>query len=179
MKEISSGDWDLLRDAALGRISKSELSKILFPIDVAAFRELLVSLLMDEDTKEYNGKFGLAFWYLPTIATEKDKSNLFGEFLLKPGHNEHEEIVSAFQTSLNDNPENLKALKLAFDKVPPYLQRDDMRYSYLRKVIYAIGAQPEPFNLATLRELINSEDDKIKQLVRIKLTSAKGLVVGK
>jgi hypothetical protein len=165
MKEISSRDWDLLRDAALGKISKSELSKILSPIDAAAFRELLASLLMDEDTREYNGKYCLVFWYLPTKATKEDKASLFREFLLEQGHNEHEEIVNAFQTSLNDNPENLNALKLAFNKLPSYLQRDDMKYPYLRKIIYAIGAQPEPFNLATLKELVNSEDDKIKELV--------------
>jgi len=34
----------------------------------------------------------------------------------------------------------------------------------MRKLIYAIGAQPEPDNIVALNKLTQSEDEKIKEL---------------
>jgi hypothetical protein len=49
--------------------------------------------------------------------------------------------------------------------IPDYLSSDDFKYPYIRKIIYAIGAQPEPYNIEALEKLANETgDEQIKEL---------------
>ncbi len=47
----------------------------------------------------------------------------------------------------------------AITLVPDYLKYDDMKYPYIRKIIYAIGAQPEPYNIEALEKLASETVD--------------------
>ena len=56
---------------------------------------------------------------------------------------------------------NLKAI----DNIPKYLEDDDFKYPYVRKIIYAIGAQPQPESLLALEKLAaETNDTEIKKL---------------
>ncbi len=88
----------------------------------------------------------------------------FSKLLLSQWHKCHEDIASLFQNLFNNDKTNIPIIIQAILHVPFYLQEDDFKYPYIRKLIYAIGAQPEPFNLEALEELARSEDEKIKDL---------------
>ncbi|HTJ49197.1 MAG TPA: hypothetical protein VL443_07050 [Cyclobacteriaceae bacterium] len=89
---------------------------------------------------------------------------LLAILLLAKWHNKHEDIARLFQNHLNKNNGNTTFLLKAVDSIPEYLSEDDFKYSYVRKIIYAIGAQPEPHNMEALESLAKSEDEKIREL---------------
>ena len=89
---------------------------------------------------------------------------LLGILLLAKWHNKHEDIVRLFQSPLNKNSPNTILLLKAVDSIPEYLSEDDFKYPYVRKIIYAIGAQPEPYNIEALENLAKSDDEKIREL---------------
>lgn len=87
------------------------------------------------------------------------------ELLLQTFHNSHEDIVGLFQSTFNNSSENIPILLKALKNIPEYLQPDDFKYPYIRKIIYAIGAQPQPESLLALERLASETDDeKIKEL---------------
>lgn len=45
-----------------------------------------------------------------------------------------------------------------------YKSGEDLKYPFIRKIIYAIGAQPEPYNMEALKTISQSTDEKIKEL---------------
>jgi len=85
--------------------------------------------------------------------------------LLLNFHDSHEDIVDLFQTMWNNSTENIPILLKAIDNIPEYLEDDDFKYPYIRKIIYAIGAQPQPESLLALEKLASETNDiKIKEL---------------
>lgn len=80
-------------------------------------------------------------------------------------HKKHEDIAGLFQRKFFNNIDNITSLLHATLNIPKYLEPDDFKYPYIRKLIYAIGAQPEPNNIETLKNLtLTTSDQKIKQL---------------
>ena len=84
--------------------------------------------------------------------------------LLQNWHSTHEDIAQLFQKRFNNNKVNIDYLLKAIKNIPEYLRQDNFKYPYIRQLIYAIGAQPEPYNFEALEELARSEDEKIKDL---------------
>ena len=106
--------------------------------------------------------------------TFKEKEEIYQEFLLQKFHHEHEEMASAFQTIFNNNTENIPILLKAIDNIPKYLEDDDFKYPYIRKIIYAIGAQPQPESLLALEKLASETNDiQIKELALHQLEKRK------
>lgn len=102
--------------------------------------------------------------------------DIFMKLILENWHNENEDLVGFFQTIFNYEVENIKHLMQAINLVPDYLNYDDMKYPYIRKIIYAIGAQPEPFNIEALEKLANETDDEqIKELTLHQIRKRKEL----
>ncbi len=67
---------------------------------------------------------------------------------------------------------NLKAI----DNIPEYLEDDDFKYPYIRKIIYAIGAQPQPESLLALEKLASETNDtEINKLALNQLEKRKEL----
>ena len=57
-----------------------------------------------------------------------------------------------------------------------YLEPEDFKYPYIRKIIYAIGAQPQPESLLALEKLaFETDDEKIKELALHQLEKRKRL----
>jgi len=62
------------------------------------------------------------------------------------------------------------------ENIPEYLEPKDFKYPYIRKIIYAIGAQPQPESLLVLEKLASETDDeKIKELALHQLEKRKQL----
>lgn len=98
------------------------------------------------------------------------------KLLLQNFHDSHEEIVSLFQSLWNNDTENIPILLKALESIPQYLQPEDFRYPYIRKIIYAIGAQPQPESLSALGDLASETgDEKIKELALHQLGKRKRL----
>ena len=85
-------------------------------------------------------------------------------------------MASAFQTIFNNNTENIPILLKAIDNIPEYLEDDDFKYPYVRKIIYAIGAQPQPESILALEKLAaETNDTEIKKLALHQLEKRKEL----
>ena len=85
-------------------------------------------------------------------------------------------MASAFQTIFNNNIENIPILLKAMENIPEYLEDDDFKYPYIRKIIYAIGAQPQPESLLALEKLASETNDtEIKKLALHQLEKRKEL----
>jgi len=96
--------------------------------------------------------------------------------LLLNFHNSHEDIVDLFQTMWNNSTKNIPILLKAIDNIPEYLEPEDFKYPYIRKIIYAIGAQPQPESFLALEKLASETNDiKIKELALHQLQKRKEL----
>ena len=85
-------------------------------------------------------------------------------------------MASAFQTIFNNNTENIPILLKAIDNIPEYLELEDFKYPYIRKIIYAIGAQSQPESLLALEKLAaETNDTEIKKLALHQLEKRKEL----
>lgn len=92
--------------------------------------------------------------------------DIFKKLILEDWHIENEDMIGYFQLIFNYEVDNINFLIQAISSVPDYLKFDAMKYPYIRKIIYAIGAQPEPYNIEALEKLANETDDEqIKDLV--------------
>lgn len=81
-----------------------------------------------------------------------------------------------FQSTFNNNIENIPILLKAIDNVPKYLEPEDFKYPYVRKIIYAIGAQPQPESFLVLEQLVSqTKDVEIKKLALHQLEKRKEL----
>ena len=135
---------------------------------------LAVSSLIDGGTLEITQEVILTGFLLDYYS--KANEIPMRKLLLQNFHDSHEEIVSLFQTLWNNDTENIPILLKALESIPQYLQPEDFRYPYIRKIIYAIGAQPQPESLSALEELASETDDeKIKELALHQLEKRKRL----
>lgn len=101
---------------------------------------------------------------------------IFMKLILENWHNENEDMIGFFQSIFNYEVENIKPLIQAISLVPDYLNYDDMKYPYIRKLIYAIGAQPEPYSIEALEKLANeTNDEQIKDLALHQIKKRKEL----
>lgn len=101
------------------------------------------------------------------------------KLLLQNFHDKHEDMVSLFQFKWNNNTENISVLLNALERIPEYLEPEDFKYPYIRQIIYAIGAQPQPESLSALEKLAaETRDEKIKGLALHQLEDRKKAVDG-
>ncbi len=103
------------------------------------------------------------------------EESIFQILLLERWHNRHEDVVRLCQNVYHNNKENAKTLLNAIETIPEYLQDEDFKYPYIRKIIYAIGAQPEPDNIKALEDLAKSKDEKIRDLATHQIEKRKKL----
>lgn len=128
-------------------------------------QKLVVILNDGNKNNSFNDKFYTMVYELP----EDERESVFQYFLLNNEHYEHEEIAGVFQRTYNQNNKNADLLIRAISSVPKYLEIPDLKYSYIRKCIYAIGAQPNPTNINMLRTLCRNEDLEISKLAQHQL----------
>jgi len=142
-------------------------------VDLQKFNEVFNKLIDLED-----GDFVGDLFYIGFILKffNKDHEKHIKMLLNLNWHQKHEDIVDFFQKSFNNKQDNINILLLAIDNVPDYLSPDDFKYPYIRKIIYAIGAQPEPYNIEALKKLTKqTEDQEIKNLALHQIEKRKEL----
>ena len=170
---LSDYEIDILMKCSAGFLSKEDVQNTIHEkVDYNTF----LGLLMDS-CKEKNGSlFEAILWCMPNKLTKYEEEKLFKLLLKEQNHFQHENLVTAFQTDFNSNISNIDELCNAINTIPDYLVPDDFKYPYIRKLIYAIGAQPEPYNIEALEKLANeTEDEQIKDLALHQIEKRKKL----
>ena len=142
-------------------------------ISIEDFNEAIL-LLEDGKSLEDVRNVILTGWLLNCFNPSNEEP--LRRLLLLNFHNSHEDIVDLFQTMWNNSTKNIPILLKAIDNIPEYLEPEDFKYPYIRKIIYAIGAQPQPESLLALEKLASETNDiKIKELALHQLEKRKEL----
>ena len=154
------------------KITREErLTMLKNTISIEDFNEA-ISLLEDTKSLEDVQNVILTGWLLNCFNPSNEEP--LRRLLLLNFHNSHEDIVDLFQTMWNNSTKNIPILLKAIDNIPEYLEDDDFKYPYIRKIIYAIGAQPQPESLLALEKLAAETNDiKIKELALHQLEKRK------
>ncbi len=173
MKKFNKKQIAVLKECSAGFISSDEALKSLnIQITYQSLIEILSNLAKIGDKKT----FSTVFDSLSGVLSFEEENMLYQKFITEDIHFLHEQIISAFQTYFNNDPENIKYLLLALEYIPKYLSNNDMKYPYIRKLIYAIGAQPEPHNIDALTKLSeDAEDEEIRKLALHQIKKRKKL----
>ncbi|WP_431244905.1 hypothetical protein ACQ9BO_12185 [Flavobacterium sp. P21] len=172
MIKVLEKDWEILHQNF--RIRREELFPI-FPYR-ANFEELKQLLLESKTDSVFNNRFNAILWRFPISMSDNEFMKLLQFFLLENWHHDHEFIISSFQDTFYDDKENIKILMQAFSSLPEFYKYDEaIKYPYIRKIIYAIGAQPEPYNIEALETISQSEDEEIKALALHQIEKRKRL----
>ena len=170
---LSDKEKTLLMQCAAGFISNEELrNQIHRELNFDEFDKLLMDCYNEED----KSLFEAVLWGMPNNLSDTELERLYSKFLLFKNHREHENIVREFQLGFNHNVSNIEILLESMKNIPDYLSFDDFKYPYLRKIIYAIGAQPEPQNLQALEKLTRETNDELlKDLLQHQIKKRKEL----
>ena len=145
------------------KITREErLTMLKNTISIEDFNEAIL-LLEDGKSLEDVRNVILTGWLLNCFNPSNEEP--LRKLLLLNFHNSHEDIVDLFQTMWNNSAKNIPILLKALKNIPKYLEDDDFKYPYIRKIIYAIGAQPQPESLLALEKLASETNDiQIKEL---------------
>ena len=154
------------------KITREErLTMLKNTISIEDFNEAIL-LLEDGKSLEDVQNVILTGWLLNCFNPSNEEP--LRRLLLLNFHNSHEDIVDLFQTMWNNSTKNIPILLKAIDNIPEYLEPEDFKYPYIRKIIYAIGAQPQPESLLALEKLTAETNDiKIKELALHQLEKRK------
>ena len=154
------------------KIAREErLTMLKNSISVEDFNEAIL-LLEDSKSLEDVQNVILTGWLLNCFNPSNEEP--LRRLLLLNFHNSHEDIVDLFQTMWNNSTKNIPILLKAIDNIPEYLEPEDFKYPYIRKIIYAIGVQPQPESLLALEKLAAETNDiKIKELALLQLEKRK------
>jgi len=155
-----------------GIITKDEIQRIIEPVNYGEY----VFLLNDSLDKDDASFFEALFWDLPNNLSFREEELILQFFIEDVRHREHENMAISFQARFNNNIDNISVLLKSINLIPKYLDSYDFKYSYIRKIIYAIGAQPEPYSIEALEELVNAtSDQEIKELALHQIKKRKEL----
>ncbi len=170
MRQLKEKELALIDECISGGISEEEFeNRFPFRVSMQEIVSYLDSFIISKNFQ----RFVIVLWSIPKEFTKTEEGSLFGRYLLIDGHFGHENIASDFQTYFNDSKSFINPLIEAISHVPEYLQNDDVKYPYLRKIIYAIGAQPEPDNISALESLRTNDDLEIVDLVKHQIEKRK------
>ena len=156
------------------KITREErLTMLKNSISIEDFNEAIL-LLEDGKSLENVRNVILTGWLLNCFNPSNEEP--LRRLLLLNFHNSHEDIVDLFQTMWNNSTKNIPILLKALKNIPKYLEPKDFKYPYIRKIIYAIGAQPQPESFLALEKLASETNDiKIKKLALHQLEKRKEL----
>lgn len=177
MKTIEPEYLKLIEELCDWKITKKEFqTRVDFQASYDQLDELLFHSNQYCNEGNTNKYFYSIFWDLPNKLCFSEELRIFRKYLLVKWHHEHEEIVGSFQIIFNDNNKNIPILLEAINNIPEYLQPEDFKYPYIRKIIYAIGAQPEPYNIEALEKLeYETGDEQIRDLALHQIKKRKEL----
>jgi hypothetical protein len=159
MIQLTNNDWEILfnRD----NLSKEQIAeKLGKTANFYELKELYKSLKFEENKLV---KFSSIFWDFPKKLSYDEEQDLYRFLIKEEWHEYHEYIVGYFQEPFNNNRENIVYLVYLLENLPAYVANDSaLSEPFIRKIIYAIGAQPEPDTILVLEKIIQSEDETIR-----------------
>jgi hypothetical protein len=165
MRSISPIDYTLIKSLEERKIDiETFKSKTSFMADYNQFRELLIETKSKVTDENENNALRIILWELPKKISIIEMQSVYRELLLVNWHHVHEDIANSFQSRFNNDKDNIPVLLQALKQIPTYITKIDS-YPYIRKIIYAIGSQPNPYNIEALNKLSLCEDEKIKEIV--------------
>lgn len=170
---LSEKDIITLTKCSAGLISNEDLLlEMNYKVDYDGF----IALLDNAYKNKNQSLFEAILWCMPNNLKHFELEKLYSRYVVLKNHNQHENIARQFQLYFNTNPKNINTLLKAIDEQPDYLSPDDFKYPYIRKLVYAIGAQPEPYNIEALEKLANeTTDQQIKDLAQHQIKKRKEL----
>lgn len=172
MIKVTEKDWEIFDENY--KISREKLF-LIFPYR-ANFDELKQLLLDSKTDSIYDTRFSSILWRFPIAMSDHEFMKLLQFFLVENWHHDHESMIGSFQDWFNEDKENVELLMQALSSLPEFYKYDeDLKYPYIRKIIYAIGAQPEPYNFEALETISQSEDEEIKALALHQIEKRKQL----
>jgi hypothetical protein len=170
--KILEKDWKIFDENY--KLSREKLFPI-FPYR-ANYEELKELLIKSKTDSIYDTRFSKILWRFPISLSNNDFMKLLQFFLVENWHHGHESIIGTFQDYFNNDKDNITYLMQALSSLPEFYKYDeDLKYPYIRKIIYAIGAQPEPYNIEALETISQSKDEKIKELALHQIEKRKRL----
>ena len=144
-----------------GLISNDISQIINYRVNFNEFQEVLNCVYNEQN----QSLFEAVLWCMPNCLSHNELEIIYSKYIILNNHKEHENIIGLFQSEFYDNIENISVLLQCINNIPEYLSPEDFKYPYIRKIIYAIGAQPEPYNIEALEKIANeTEDEQIKEL---------------
>lgn len=171
MIKVSEKDWKIFDENY--RISREKLF-LIFPYR-ANYEELKQLLLESKTDSIYDTRFTDILWRFPISMPDSDFMKLLQFFLVENWHHNHETIIRKFQFFFNKDKNNIQYLMQLLASPPQFYEDEALKYPFIRKIIYAIGAQPEPYNIEALEKISQSEDEKIKELALHQIEKRKKL----
>jgi hypothetical protein len=162
-----------LIQCSAGLISNENIGLLIsYKVDFNEFNELL-----DDVYSEGNHSlFEAVLWCMPNRLSSKELEQIYSKYILSTNHREHERIVRLFQLEFINDVSNIETLLIALNNIPDYLGTNDFKYPYIRKIIYAIGAQPAPNSIEALEEIANqTNDEQIRDLAVHQIAKRKEL----
>lgn len=173
MERFTKEQLDLIELFSMGKVSTEKLKEEgIFELNYEDLIKMLDTSIKNDDSYS----FRIIFNYAPKKISFQEKKELNIEYLFKNGHEEYEDIIRDFQLVYNNEKENIYILLKALKNIPEDLQDEDFKFPYIKKIIYAIGAQPQPESLLALEKLAQETDDeKIKELALHQLEKRKRL----
>lgn len=166
----------LIIQFSCGEISCDEFYSLLPQfLDMTYQRELYREAIAHKDSE------GVCYLRMLPTSRSVQFEEIWKVLLAEDWHFEHEDLIGIFQYTLNRNKANVEFLLSVFRGIPLYISQDSViRYSYLKKVIYAIGAQPQPESLNALEALLSeTNDDAIRAMLSRQIEERRSLVGGR
>ncbi|MEA5257633.1 hypothetical protein VB264_07550 [Arcicella aquatica] len=154
---LTDKDLEILVNNSLS--NREEIyNKIHFKVSFEEFKQILFSL---KDDVEHIDLFSIIYWLLPHSMSKNEFEELNTIFLKEKWHNGHDDMVGMFQVYFYDNPKNIDTILHIMNDLPEFYRYDTcLKHPFIRKCIYAIGAQPEPYNIQALEALLEKETEE-------------------
>lgn len=160
--KLTESEYDLLSQQQRGIISSEELGETFGRKLLLNELQVIISNLGNElDGKQ---KLSLLSYLIDYSLNFRERTILLNDLLLQTWHNEHENIVHDLQRYYHEDTKTINTLLHLIHNPPNRNAEVGFFEVFVRKVIYALGAHPEPYNFEALAELAKSDNLIIKDL---------------
>lgn len=172
MIKVSESDWEIFDKNY--KLSREKLFEI-FPYRANA-AELKQLILESKTDSIFDIRSTEILWRFPIRMSDDEFEELCQFFLLENWHHGHEDIIGLMQQFFNSNKNNITYLTKRLSDLPEFYKHDEcLKYPFIRKIIYAIGAQPEPYNFEALEKIAQSDDQETRDLALHQIEKRKEL----
>lgn len=169
MIQLTKENWSFLRSYNPSILDRNFVySKIKKKADFEQFVELLYGCKKMDDPEIC---FDCILSKFPISINAKEYTKVCRIFLKELWHRNHESMIGFLQDEVSgkDN-ENIEALDWLLNNLPEFYKHDDdLKYPFIRKIMYAIASQPKNEALEYFTQKLNSPDERIREFAKIQI----------